>query len=299
MTRTALLALTTCIGLAAPALAETVTVQTYPGPAEVDTMPETAFVYDMAALDTLDALGVGGLTSIGDTYLDYLAEYQGTAGSLFEPDFEALNAAQPDLVIVGGRSQPHLEDVQRIAPAIDMTIWGTDVIEQGLARLEAYGQIWGLQDEAAALRAEVETAIADTRQAAEGEGKALIVLTNGPKVSVYGSGSRFGWLHDLTGLGEAAGPLQAETHGEAVSFEYIRDIDPDWLLVIDRMAAIGGDGANARTTLDNALVRETRAWKSDQVVYLDAGPIYIAGGGVQSTLKSLETLRSALETSAD
>ncbi|WP_010141933.1 siderophore ABC transporter substrate-binding protein [Oceanicola sp. S124] len=295
MTRIATLALSAFLGLSTAAAAETVTVQTYPGPAKVETGPASTIVYDLAALDTLDALGVAGLTSISNTYLDYLAGYAGDAGSLFEPDFEAVNAAEPDLVIVGGRSQPHLQDMARIAPAIDMTIWGADVIEQGLARLEAYGQIWGMETKAAALKAEVEQAIAATRAAAEGKGSALILLTNGPKISVYGSGSRFGWLHDLTGLTEAAGELKAETHGEAVSFEYVRDLDPDWLLVIDRVAAIGGEGENARATLDNALIRETKAWRAGQVVFLDAGPIYIAGGGVQSTLMTLETLRAGLE----
>ncbi|MBR9762916.1 MAG: siderophore ABC transporter substrate-binding protein [Rhodobacteraceae bacterium] len=295
MTRIAIFATAALVGLTTAASAETVSVQTYPGPAEVPARPETTIVYDLAALDTLDALGVTGLTSISNTYLDYLADYTGDAGTLFEPDFEAVNAAQPDLVIVGGRSQPHLDAMAGIAPAIDMTIWGADVVEQGLARLEAYGQIWGRQDEAAALKAEVEQSIADTRTAAEGKGSALILLTNGPKISVYGSGSRFGWLHDLTGLTEAAGGLDAETHGEAVSFEYVRDIDPDWLLVVDRVAAIGGEGENARATLDNALIRETSAWQSGQVIYLDAGPIYIAGGGVQSTLMTLDTLRAGLE----
>jgi len=297
MTRIATLALASLLGLSAGATAETVTVQTYPGPAEVETNPQTTFVYDMAALDTLDALGVVGLTSINNTYLDYLADYAGDAGTLFEPDFEAINAAGPDLVIVGGRSQEQLEAISGLAPAIDMTIWGDDVIGQGLERLEAYGEIWGKQDEAAALKARVDEAIAEVQAAAEGKGSALIVLTNGPKISVYGSGSRFGWLHDLTGLPEAAGPLEAETHGQAVSFEYVREINPDWLLVIDRVAAIGGEGDNARTTLDNALVRETTAWQSDQVIYIDAGPLYIAGGGVQSTLGTLEQLTAALEGS--
>ena len=299
MTRVALLALSTCFSLATAAQAQTVTIQTFQGSAKVEMQPETTFVYDMAALDTLDALGVPGLTAISDTYLAYLSDYAGDIGTLFELDFEAINAAQPDLVILGGRSQPHLEDVQRIAPAIDMTIWGDDIIGQGLERLQAYGRIWGLQDEADALRQQVDDAIAATTRAAEGKGDALIVLTNGPKVSVYGRGSRFGWLHDLTGLEEAAGDLTAETHGEAVSFEYLREIDPDWLLVIDRMAAIGGDGPSARATLDNALMRETKAWQADQVIYLDAGPLYIAGGGVQSTLQTLKTLRSALAAGED
>lgn len=293
MIRTAILA--ACLGLATPLAADTVTVETWAGPAEVPLRPETTFVYDMAALDTLDALGVEGVTSIANTYLDHLAQYEGNAGTLFEPDFEAIHAEQPDLVILGGRSMEHAEMAARLAPTIDMTIWGEDVVAQGLARLATYGAIYDKADEAEALKAEVEAAVAATREAAEGRGRGLIVLTNGPKISAYGSGSRFGWLHAASGLAEAAAGLEETVHGQAVSFEFIRDVNPDWLLVIDRVAAIGAEGSNARATLDNPLVRETAAWRAGQVIYLDAGPLYIAGGGVQSILGTLATLRDAFD----
>jgi len=118
-------------------------------------------------------------------------------------------------------------------------------------------------------------------------------MTNGPKVSAYGGGSRFGWIHAATGLPEAVPGLEDTTHGQAVSFEFIRDTDPDWLIVIDRVAAIGGESETAAATLDNPLIRDTRAWSAGRVVWLDAGPIYIAGGGIQSILMTLETIRAA------
>lgn len=285
------------IGVSA-ASADSVTVETFRGPVEIETAPQSTFVYDMAALDTLDALGVTNITSVSQTYLPYLSEYQGEAGTLFEPDIEAIHAAAPDLVILGGRSIEHLETVQRIAPAVDMTIWGTDLVAQGLDRLAAYGTIYGLQPQAAELRQQIEAALADTRAAVAGQGNALIVMTNGPRISAYGSGSRFGWLHAYLDLPEAVPDLEDTTHGQAVSFEFLREADPDWLLVIDRVAAIGGEGASAQVTLDNALVREMRAWQQGRVIYLDAGALYIAGGGVQSILAALTTLRTAFDAEA-
>ncbi|SLN32349.1 putative ABC transporter solute-binding protein YclQ precursor [Roseivivax jejudonensis] len=287
-------ALIATLALAAPAVAQTVEIQTARGPAEVTSQPERTVVYDMAALDTLDALGVSGLSSINTIYLDYLADHAGDAGTLFEPDFEALNAMAPDLVIVGGRSSEQHDAVARIAPTIDMTIWGDDILGQAQDRITAYASLYAREDAGAALNAEIDAAIDAARAAAEGAGDALVVLTNGPKVSAYGTGSRFGWLHDATGLAEAADGLDTTTHGEAVSFEFIRDVDPDWLLVIDRGAAIGSDSQGARATLDNPLVRETTAWQRDQVIYLDAARIYLAGGGAQATLDTLATLTEAL-----
>ncbi|SFD78033.1 siderophore ABC transporter substrate-binding protein [Roseivivax sediminis] len=279
---------------AAPAWSETTRIETATGTAEVPANPASTVVFDMAALDTLDALEVPGLASIGNTYLDYLSDYEGEAGTLFEPDFEALNAMQPDLVILGGRSAEQVEPVSRLAPAIDMTIWGEDILGQARDRITSYGALYDRADAAEALLAQIDDAIANVQAAAEGQGDALIVLTNGPKVSAYGAGSRFGWLHAASGLPEAAEGLDASTHGEAVSFEFIREVNPDWLIVIDRGAAIGAESQSARSTLDNPLVRETAAWQNDRIVYLDAARVYIAGGGAQATLDTLGILEDAL-----
>lgn len=44
----------------------------------------------------------------GISFPEYLKKYQGDEyakiGTLFEPDYEAVNAAEPDLIIVAGRS---------------------------------------------------------------------------------------------------------------------------------------------------------------------------------------------------
>ena len=279
------------------ATAEVVTVESYRGSVEVARLPSSVFVYDMAALEALDALGVDpdSITSVRDTFLDYLQRYEGEAGTLFEPDFEEVHASSPDMVIIGGRSSSHFDAMQKIAPTIDMTIWGNDLIETGLARLEAYGLIFDRVEEASTLRGKIESAIELTADAVEGKGNALIVLTNGPKISAYGRGSRFGWLQEVIDLPFAVSSLETTTHGQVISFEFIREVDPDWLIVVDRVAAIGGEGGDARTTLDNPIVRDTRAWKSGQVIYLDAGPIYLAGGGVHSTRGTLETIRTAFE----
>ncbi|ETX28829.1 siderophore ABC transporter substrate-binding protein [Roseivivax isoporae] len=288
-------ALVAAILAAAPLRADTVEIETALGRVDVPAAPATTVVYDMAALDTLDALGVAGLHTIGTVYLERLAPYAGDAGTLFEPDIEALYAMQPDLVVVGGRSSEQRDAVAEIAPAIDMTIWGDDVLGQARARIAAYGALYDRSDAARALVAEIDAAVDRARAAAEARGDALILLTNGPKVSAYGAASRFGWIHAATGLPEAADGIDGATHGEAVSFEFVRDADPDWLLVIDRGAAIGAEGQSARATLDNPLVRETKAWREGQVIYLDAAETYIASGGARATLNTLETVTRALE----
>ncbi|MEM8786902.1 MAG: siderophore ABC transporter substrate-binding protein [Pseudomonadota bacterium] len=279
----------------APAVAETVTIDTYIGSAEVATAPETVAVFDIAALDTLDALGLKADGVVAPLFVDYVADAAEDAaplGSLFEPDFEAVAAMQPDLIIAGGRSSKQVPTLTELAPTIDMTIW-EDTIGQGLARLDAYGRIFGKEAEAADLAAGLNAKIDEAKAAVAGQGNALIVMTNGPKVSAYGAGGRFGWLHTALDLPEAVADVEQATHGEAISFEFIRDADPDIMIVIDRMAAIGQEGDAAAATLDNALVHETAAWKNGRVIYLDSAPIYIAGGGVQSLNLTLDSVIAA------
>ncbi|MEM9581789.1 MAG: siderophore ABC transporter substrate-binding protein [Pseudomonadota bacterium] len=277
------------------ALADEVTIDTYAGAQTVAVAPEKIAVFDVAAIDTLDALGVKIDASVSPIYVSYLDDaVAGSAavGSLFEPDFEAINAMQPDLVIAGGRSSKQVPELSKIAPTVDMTIW-EDTIGQGMDRLAAYGALFDKEAEAAELKAAFEAKLAAAKAAVAGQGKALIVMTNGPKISAYGAGGRFAWLHKALELPEAVEEVEQATHGEAISFEFIRDADPDILLVIDRLAAIGQEGDNAKTTLDNALVAETKAWSSGKVVYLSAAPIYIAGGGIQSMSLTLDEVIAA------
>ncbi|MDP2579973.1 siderophore ABC transporter substrate-binding protein [Shimia thalassica] len=276
--------------VAGPLFADTVSIETAKGVVDVDVSPDKIAVFDVSALDTLDALGVAADGVLANVYVDYLADATqgGTiVGSLFEPDFEAVYALDPDLIIAGGRSSTQVEALGEIAPTIDMTIWG-DTIAQALARLEAYGLLFDKTDEAAALRTAFDAKLDAARMAVAGRGKALIVLTNGPKVSAYGSNGRFGWLHTALDLPEAVKDVAQSNHGEAISFEFIRDANPDILIVIDRMAAIARPGDNAEATLDNPLVHETNAWKDGNILYLNAADIYIASGGIQSLGRTLD-----------
>jgi iron complex transport system substrate-binding protein len=286
--------------VALPLMAEDVTVQSYASDVTVAATPETVVVLDVHAVDSLLALGVDIAGAPENLYVDYLADVDtASVGTLFEPDYEAMAQLAPDLIVAGGRSSRVVDQLSEIAPTVDMTIWGDDAIygddlpAQAKARIMALAEITGTQDRGAALSADIDAALALAQAAVAGKGNALIVLTNGTTVSAYGAGSRFGWLHKALSLPEAVEGVDAQTHGEAVSFEFIAEANPDWLLVIDRGAAIGQDGESAAATLDNALIAGTTAAQNDQIVYLNAANIYIAGGGFTSLTSTLAELTTA------
>ncbi|MDZ7602419.1 MAG: siderophore ABC transporter substrate-binding protein [Hoeflea sp.] len=268
-------------------------VQTYQGPRTVEENPARIAVFDIAAIDTLTALGVTVDGVPNNLDIDALRERHTSAqtvGTLFEPDLEALNALAPDLIIVGGRSSGQIAQTERVAPSIDMTIWGDDLLGQARQRILDYGAIFGVGAKAEALVAELDARIEEARRAAEGKGTALILMTNGPKISVYGPRSRFGWIHSTLSIPPADPNIDAGNHGDAVSFEFVADLDPDWLIVVDRASAIGSNEQNARATLDNALLRRTKAWQADRVIYVPSASLYIAAGGARATMDVLDSL---------
>ncbi|MFZ5735387.1 MAG: siderophore ABC transporter substrate-binding protein [Pseudomonadota bacterium] len=287
--------ITVLAALALPAMAsaETIEIPTATGIVRVQAKPSRVAVFDMAALDTLDLLGV---KAAGVPDRVFLPELKSAAaggevvGTLFEPNLEALSALDPDLIILGGRSSPKAKFTSRIAPTIDMTIDGQELVRDAEARLQAYGRLFGREQTAEEEKQKFNAAIAAARDAAKGKGRALIVMTNGPKISAFGLGSRFGWIHSTLQIEPAVTTMAPSIHGEAVSFEFVRKADPDWLIVVDRAMAIGAGDNQARATLDNELVRDTRAWKSGRVIYLPSADLYIAGGGIQAMTRVLAAL---------
>nr|WP_119681766.1 siderophore ABC transporter substrate-binding protein [Indioceanicola profundi] len=268
------------------------------GTTSVPHNPQRVVVFDLASLDTLDALGIevdgvpGGV--LPDDLSEYAADGIPKVGTVFEPDYEAVNALEPDLIIVGGRSAAKYQDLSRIAPTIDLTIDTADYLADVAKNVELLGGIFDKEKEAESRLAALRQSVEGLRAATSKIGNGLLVLTTGTKMSAYGPGSRFGILHGTFGVTPAIKDLQVSQHGQSISSEFILQTNPDWLFVIDRDAAIGRGGA-AKTVLDNELVTQAKAWKEDQVVYLDPVNWYLVGGGLRSVQNMVDQLAQAFK----
>jgi iron complex transport system substrate-binding protein len=286
--------------LASGANAADVAVKHAQGETTVATNPEKVVVFDFATLDNLDRLGVKIIGVPGSiAFPEYLKKYDGAdyakVGTLFEPDYEAVNAAEPDLIIVGGRSAAKYGELAKIAPTIDLTVPAKEFISGTEANIEKLGQIFGKETEAKAEVDKLNSELAALKEKTKGKGKGLMILTSGGKISAYGPGSRFGVLHDSFGVEPAAPDLSVGNHGQPVSSEFILETNPDWLFVLDRDAAIGREGTSAKQLLDNELARQTNAWKNDQVVYLNAQNWYLVGGGLGALHNTIQQLSAAFD----
>ena len=81
----------------------------------------------------------------------------------------------------------------------------------------------------------------------------------------------------------------------SVGFEYILEKNPDYLLVVDRTAAVTDKVNNAQKVLDNAIVQQTNAYKNKHIIYLDAANWYLAFGGLESMAVIAAELEKAIK----
>lgn len=288
--------------LGSSASAQDIKVKHNRGELVLKAVPKKIIVFDLAQLDTLDTLGVKVTGVAGSLFPSYLSKYEANksidVGSLFEPNYEAVNAAAPDLIITGGRSSTKYDALSKIAPTIDLESDDRNYVESSIRNIETLAALFGKQDAAAARIAKLKASIADLRARAATAGKGLIVLTTGGLMSAYGPGSRFGALHDDFGVTPAVSNLSTALHGEPISHEFILKTNPDWLFVVDRDAAIGASGQAAAQFLDNEIVRRTTAWKKRQVVYLDPSDWYMVGGGLTSLQRKVDQITAAFSSKA-
>ncbi len=269
------------------------------GTVTVPFQPKKVVVFDNSALDTMQVLGVSE-TVIGaatDSLPEFLASFSDveSAGGIKEPDLEKINQLAPDLIIISGRQRDFKADLEKIAPTIFLNVDAADTWNSVKHNVEVIAQIFGKEDVATEKLAALQTKIDETSEKAQASGlKSLVVLVNEGSLSAYGQGSRFGIVHDTFGFLQADDNIEASTHGQNVSYEYILEKNPDLLFVIDRTKAIGGD-ASQNAVADNDLVKETNAGKNNKVIALNPQVWYLAGSGLESIEIMLDDVNHAFE----
>lgn len=269
------------------------------GEVKIPLNPARVAVLDYGSLDTLDALGVRAKLALPKKNLpSYLAKFKGgeyvDIGGVKEFNLETINAFKPDFIIISGRQQDYYEELSAIAPVYLVNSVAKDQLAEGEKNIKFFGKVFGLEKEAGKAVAEIGAAVSKTREKAQKCGmKALVLLTNDGKISAYGSGSRFGIIHDALGMRQADSRIKAGIHGQLVNYEYIAIANPDIIFVVDRSAAIGVRTKGARL-LDNALVAKTSAAKNGRIIMLDPECWYLSGGGIESLKKMVSEVGAAI-----
>ena len=146
--------------------------------------PERVVVLDVANLDILDNLGLGGCVVGAPTItLPYLQSYNDElpiVGSVKTPDLEAVMACEPDLILMGGRMAEYMDSLGEIAPVLRLTTVSDEgLVEAIRANAQTVGAIFGETEHVDELLAQYDAQIAALAEFAQGKTCVLGMSTSG------------------------------------------------------------------------------------------------------------------------
>ena len=256
-------------------------------------------------------------------------------GTIKEANLEAVMECEPDVIFIGGRLSSMYDDLSQIAPVVflqtDTAADGKGIIESVRDNATTIASMFGLEDEIASKMEAFDQRIAALQEFAAGKTAVVGMCTSG-SFNVLGNDGRCSIIGREIGFDNVAAGAAAEqsghggksedtgkqgnnqgesqnegksseaiaavtaTHGNEASFETIVSLDPDYIFVMDRDAAIGTEGAQlAREIMDNELVQSMRAAQDDHIVYLEHPNVwYTAEGGITALDYMLADLEQGL-----
>lgn len=286
---------------------ETITIQALNGSGETADIevpydPQRIAILDMACLDILDNLGLGDrVVGSASTSIDYLQDYVtneniANLGTIKEADLEAVAAAEPDIIFIGGRLSASYDDLAAIAPVVYIA---TDT-EKGLVQsvndnATTIASIFGLESEVEEKMSGFNDRIAALQEVADGH-TALVTMYTSSSVNVLGNDGRCSIIGSEIGFDNLAAGETTSTHGNETSFETIVQQNPEYIFVLNRDAAIGTDGADqAQEIVENSLTQNTQAYQDGNIIYLEHPAVwYTAEGGITALDTMLSDLEGAL-----
>lgn len=229
-------------------------------------------------------------------------------GTHNEPDLEAIVAAEPDLVVNGQRFTQYQDDITSLVPdaaVLDLDPREDEPFDAELRRqVTVLGEVFDKQDEAAQLVDELDAAIERVHAAYDEDDTVMAVTTSGGEIGYLapGVGRTLGPAFDILGLTPAleVDGASDDHQGDDISVEAVADSNPDWILVMDRDAAVAADEAGYETA-ENILssseaLSGVTAVKDEQIIHMPVDTY--TNEGIQTYTEFFDAFADALEARA-
>ncbi|MET9711024.1 siderophore ABC transporter substrate-binding protein [Nocardiopsis alba] len=288
---------------------DTVEVEDNNGAQQVATPPTSVVALDNRTFETLSDWGVelsAAAVSLMPDTIDYIEDDSILdVGTHNEPDLETIVAAEPDLVVNGQRFAQYHDDIASLVP--DATILELDPREgepfdaELKRQITVLGEVFDKQDEAEQVIADFDAAVERVEAAYDEDQTVMAVTTSGGEIGYLapGVGRTLGPafdIFDLTPALEVDGASD-DHQGDDISVEAIADSDPDWILVMDRDAAVAAD-EDGYETAENILsaseaLSGVSAVKDEQIVYMPVDTY--TNEGIQTYTEFFNAFADALE----
>ncbi|WP_432541972.1 siderophore ABC transporter substrate-binding protein [Kineococcus sp. SYSU DK002] len=294
---------------AAAAAPTSVTVQDNHGTQTVELPATSVVATDNSTFETLDSWGVELSAAAVALMPETISYTQDPSivdlGNHREPDLEAVVAADPDLIVNGGRFAQYREDLAELAP--DATIVEVDPrdgqpLDAELKRgTTVMGELFGHQAEAEALNDALDASIARVKAAYDPGTTVMGLIVSGGEIGYVAPshGRTIGPMFDVLGLTPALQvPEGSDDHqGDDISVEAIAASNPGLIIVMDRDAAVSAQEAGytpaAQVIEGSQALRGVRAVQDGNVLHLPADTY--TNEGIQTYTEFFDTLADRLE----
>ena len=274
------------------ASAETVEITDAHGTIDVPVNPKNVVALDSRTFETLEDWGIElaavpkGVMPADSAYVNDDAVQD--IGNHREPNLELLAAADPEVVIVGQRFGGYYEEIKALVPNAVVIDLNFDVSEEAATPGEnlinglknstiSLGKIFDKNAEAEALTSELDEKVADAKAAYNGTDTVMSVNVSAGNIGFAAPhyGRVWGPLYEVLDWTPAleVEKTSSDHEGDEISVEAIAQSNPDWIMVLDRDAAIGSgdESVPAKDVIEGSpALQETTAITSNQVVYAPA-----------------------------
>ncbi|MGD8111605.1 siderophore ABC transporter substrate-binding protein [Vibrio sp. TRT 17S01] len=278
-----------------------VTIEHEMGTTTVAKNPRHVVVIGAGVLDMLDYFGIDPVAVNFDYQPDYLKKYSQapyvSAGTLFEPDFEKIFTVKPDVILAGPRSAPKYDELSDIAPTIILTPDLKDGYwESTQKQWRHIGQLFDVSDKVENTITRLDAKFKKIREHNKKHPKkALTVMGAGDNVTAFSTQSIVASIYvDFGFVAAVEQELKESTHGDLISFEFIREVNPEYLFILDRDKLSNRKSTRTIESFNNDLVKQTRAFQNGHVRSLNFFAWYIAMGGVTATELMIEDMSNVL-----
>lgn len=218
------------------------------------------------------------------------AEELPTVGGVIDPDYEAILAAEPD-VVLGVRHDAEGDLIDKIEGGeLDYGFVAVDDLDSILAAIDTLGQWFDVEDRANQLRQGIESDLDDAAQAIQenldGTSPSVLIVVDRQPVVAAGPGS-FG--DDLLNRGGLKNSLDDPNLGPypVLDMEQILEIDPAWIIDLSDQPSAAAQSRRYWAQFDGL-----SAVAADQIVHID-DPLMLRPG--PRTPQALHRLGQAFE----
>ena len=266
--------------------AGTVEIEDNNGTLTVNVPPTSVVALDNRTFETLAAWGVE-LSAAARTLMPSTNPLKDDdsipdLGNHREPNLELIVAAEPDLIVNGQRFTDFFDDIATLAPdAVQLNLEpreGEPFDAELKRQVTVLGRVFGKEAEAEALNGEFDASIEAVRAAyTEGETVMAVNVSGGNVGYIAPSlGRTLGPLFDIFGFTPAlqVDGASDDHQGDDISVEAIADANPDWILVMDRDAAVSADDPEykpaAQVIEESAALQGVTAVAEGNIIYMPA-----------------------------